>query len=57
MRNWRKVKGIVTIEGKLTMETVGFWNLKEFIRILKTFHITGNDEIIVYIQRGDGAEN
>lgn len=55
MRNWRKVKGVVIIEGKLTMETVGFWNLKELIRILKSFHITGSDEIVVHIQRGDGA--
>lgn len=55
MRNWRKVKGVVIIEGKLTMETVGFWNLKELIRILKSFHITGGDEIVVHIQRGDGA--
>lgn len=56
MRNWRKVKGVVIIEGKLAMETIGFWNLKELIRILKSFHITGRDEIIVHIQRGDGAD-
>lgn len=56
MRNWRKVKGVVIIEGKLTMETIGFWNLKEFVRILKAFHITENDEIVVHIQRGDGAD-
>ena len=57
MRNLRKIKGVVIIEGKVTMETVGFWNLKELIRILKNFHITGNDEIVVHIQRGDGAED
>lgn len=56
MRNLRKIKGVVIIEGKVTMETVGFRNLKEFVRILKAFHITGNDEIVVHIQRGDGAD-
>ena len=56
MRNLRKVKGVVIIAGKVTMETVGFRNLKEFVRILKAFHITGNDEIVVHIQRGDGAD-
>ena len=57
MRGWRKIKGVVIIEGKMMMETVGFWSLKEFIRILKEWHVTATDEIVIHIQRGDGSEN
>lgn len=55
MRDWRKIKGVVIVEGKLTMETIGFMSLKGLYRILKEWRITSTDEIVVHIQRGDGA--
>ena len=55
MRGWRKIKGVVIIEGNATMKTVGFQSLKELIRILKGWSITGSDDIAVHILRGDGA--
>lgn len=55
MRDWRKIKGVVIIEGNATMKTVGFQSLKELIWILKGWSITGSDDIAVHILRGDGA--
>ena len=57
MKKWWKIRGIVIIEGKMTMETVGFWSLLEFVKILCDWKITGADEIAVHIQRGDGADS
>lgn len=50
------VRGIIQVEGSLTLETVGFVSLWDFVRVLKEWKITGKDRITVHIQRGDGAE-
>lgn len=56
VKKWYDIKGVVVIEKRLDMKSIGFQDLKEFIRILKDHNITENDEIHVHIQRGDGAD-